>query len=390
MDSEGLHVDRWPAWADAQSARVAERAQEAEAARTIPQATVDELKAAGFFAMLAPTDLGGEDAGFPVFLDVVRRLAQGCASSAWAMSFLALHVWLLCRFERELQDEVFANGAIPLAPAPLAPTGTLARVEGGFRLTGAWEWATGVNHADWVMVSGIDPEGMGPRFCVLPLADVTVNDVWHVAGMAATGSNTVVASDVFVPTHRTLEAWRVKMGQTPGELLRPDGNVGWPMGATLSLVAATPALGAAEGALTVFTARMTEKLQAYSGQKQADLPTTHLRLGEGMAAVRAARLVWDDAIRTLARIGPQGPAASNEDLAAIRLAAADVVRLANVTVNGLAAAAGASSGFLSSPLQRHLRDVQMMRGHVVFDWDRAAQIGGKVALGIEPTCADLL
>ncbi len=64
--------------------------------------------------------------------------------------------------------------------------------------------------------------------------------------------------------------------------------------------------------------------------------------------------------------------------------------MANVAVNSLAGAAGASSGFLTSPLQRHLRDVQMMRGHVVFDWDRAAQIGGRIALGLEPTLADLL
>ena len=74
------------------------------------------------------------------------------------------------------------------------------------------------------------------------------------------------------------------------------------------------------------------------------------------------------------RIGPLGPAAPIEERAAIRLAAAHVVRLANEVADGLAAAAGASSSFLTSPLQRHLRDLQMMRGHVMFDWDRAAQI----------------
>ena len=135
---------------------------------------------------------------------------------------------------------------------------------------------------------------------------------------------------------------------------------------------------------------MKEKVQAYGHQRQMEVPATHLRLGEGLATVRAARLVWADAIQTLERIGPQGAAAAIDDLAAIRLAGAHVVRLANEAANGLAAAAGASSGFLSSPLQRHLRDLQMMRGHVVFDWDRAAQIGGKVALGIEPVPADLL
>jgi alkylation response protein AidB-like acyl-CoA dehydrogenase len=263
-------------------------------------------------------------------------------------------------------------------------------VEGGFRLTGRWEWATGVMHSDWVMVNAIEPGAPAPRFCVLPLADVQVLDVWKTAGMCATGSNTVVADNVFVPAYRTVEVWRIKFGQTAGEAIHPGTNVGWPMSPVLALVAATPALGAAEAALETFTARMREKLQAYSGAKVADMPLTHFRLGEGAATVRAARLIWADAIATLERIGPMGAAAPVEDLVAIRLAASHVVRLANEAANALAAAAGASSGFLSSPLQRALRDLQMMRGHVVFDWDRSTQIAGRMALGIAPGPADLV
>jgi len=366
-----------------------ERAAAAEVMRRLPDETIRDATDAGYLGMLTPRRWGGAGCEVATFLEATRRLGNGCASSAWTLSFLSLHAWLLCRFDPRLQEEVFAQGPAPRAPAPLAPTGKVTRVDGGFRLRGRWEWATGIMHADWVMVTAMDPES-GPRFCVLPRAEVEVEDVWHVAGMAATGSNNVVVRDAFVPEHRTLELWRIKMGQTPGEALHAGSNVGWPMGATLALVAASPALGAAEAALDAFTGRMKEKVQSYGFQKQAEVPATHLRLGEGLATVRAARLVWDDAIRTLERIGPQGPAAAIEDLAAIRLAAADVVRLANHAVNGLAAAAGASSGFLSSPLQRQLRDLQMMRGHVIFDWDRAAQIGGKVALGIEPTPADLL
>jgi len=374
---------------DAMVPRLRERAAHAEELRRLPEETVREAAEAGFLGMLTPRRWGGSQCDFATFLEATRRLATGCPSSAWTLSFLALHAWLLCRFEPRLQEEVFAAGPAPRTPAPLAPTGRAARVDGGFRISGRWEWATGVMHADWAMVAAVDPES-GPRFFVLPRAEIEVVDVWRVAGMAATGSNDIVVRDAFVPAYRSLEMWRIAAGQTPGEALHPGTNVGWPMGPTLTLVAATPALGAAEGALAAFTARMREKIQAYSGQKQGELPATHLRLGEGLATVRAARLVWSDAIRTLERVGPAGPAAPVEERAAIRLAGAHVVRLANEAADGLAAAAGASSGFLTSPLQRHLRDLQMMRGHVVFDWDRAAQIGGKVALGIETMPSDLL
>lgn len=374
---------------DALVPRLRERANDAEALRRLPDATIADAGAAGYLGVLTPRRWGGAQGDFATFLEATRRLGHGCASSAWTLSFLSLHAWLLCRFEPRLQEELFAAGPAPRVPAPLAPTGHAKPTDGGFRVRGRWEWATGVMHADWVMVTALDP-GSGPRFCVLPRAEVEVEDVWHVSGMAATGSNRIVIDDVFVPAHRTLEIWRIKAGQTPGEAFHPDTTVHWPLGPVLALTAATPALGAAEDALAVFTARMREKLQAYSGQPQAEVPATHLRLGEALATVRAARLVWDDAIRRLARIGPLGAAAPIDELVAIRLAAAHVVRLANTAADGLAAAAGASAGFLSSPLQRHLRDLQMIRGHVVFDWDRAAQIGGKFALGIEPSPADLV
>ncbi|MDB5431996.1 MAG: hypothetical protein JWP35_3112 [Caulobacter sp.] len=382
--------DRWTAWADAQAVVLAGRAQEAERLRHLPQATLDEATAAGLFRLVTPERWGGEGGDLATFYEVTRRLARGCASSAWTLSFLTLHSWILCRFSPRLQEELFAGGTVPLAPAPLAPSGVATPVDGGFRLSGRWEWATGVMHADWAIVNAIDGGPMGPRFCVLPLADMTIVDVWHTAGMCATGSNTIVAEDVFVPEHRTLEAWRIRMDQAPGAALHPGTNVTWPMSATLALAAATPALGAAEAALAAFTQRMADKLQAYSGARQAEMPATHLRLGEAVATVRAARLVWEDAIRTLGRIGPMGAAAPPEDLVAIRVAATHLVGLCNQAANGLAAAAGASSGFLSSPLQRALRDLQMMRGHMMFDWDRSMQIGGRMALGIGPGPTDLV
>ena len=378
------------AWADDFSARLGARAQQAEEQRRLPDATLNEAQAANFFGLLAPMSLGGAERSFAEFLDVVRRLGQGCASSAWTLSFLALHVWLLCKFEPALQDELFKDGGWPLAPAPLAPTGKARKAPGGYQISGRWEWATGINHADWVMVNCLEDGAMGPRFCVLPLADVVVEDVWRTAGMAATGSNTIVASDVFVPEHRTLAAVLLKFAPSPGEALHPGTTVVYPMTATLGLVAATPALGAAEGALAAFTERMKAKVQAYSGAKQGELPVTHLRLGEAIATVRAARLIWEDAVRLLERDGHHGHQTPMETLLALRLAAADIVRLANQATNSLAAAAGASSGFLNAPLQRHLRDLQMMRGHVMFDWDRTAQIAGKITLGQEPAASDLL
>ncbi len=381
----------WEDWADDMSLRLADRAAEAEEMRSLHAQTIQESQDAGFFALLAPVTAGGQGASFEQFLDIVRRLATGCASSAWVLSFLSLHAWMLCKFPAAAQTEFFKDGQIPMVPAPLAPTGSAERVEGGYRVSGRWEWATGINHANWVLVSAIDMETKEPRFCAIPVGAVEVEDIWFTSGMASTGSNAVVARDVVVPDHMTLPARQMAAGVSPGEALHPHSTLSFPLRAGLALVAATPAVGAAEAALGWFTQRMKTKQQAFSGgASQAEVQTTHLRLGEAMAHVRAMRLVWEDARTLLERIGPDGAKAPIDTQVALRLSAAQLVRLANKAIDIMAAAAGASANMRSAPLQRYLRDVQVIRGHVMYDWDRTCAMAGKVELGFPTGPADLL
>jgi alkylation response protein AidB-like acyl-CoA dehydrogenase len=126
-------------------ARLAERAQEAEKLRRLPPATIDDLNASRFTGLLLPVRYGGSQADFPAILDPVRRMAHGCASSAWTIGFYALHNWVLALFDERAQDEAFATRPF-LAPAPLAPTGRGVPTNDGVRLTGRWSWATGVMH----------------------------------------------------------------------------------------------------------------------------------------------------------------------------------------------------------------------------------------------------
>ena len=103
-------------------ARLAERAQDAERLRQLAPATIDDLRASGFTELLVPARYGGRQAAFPAILDPVRRMAHGCASSAWTIGFYALHNWMLALFDELAQEGAFATHPF-LAPAPLAPTG---------------------------------------------------------------------------------------------------------------------------------------------------------------------------------------------------------------------------------------------------------------------------
>nr|WP_281355413.1 acyl-CoA dehydrogenase family protein [Pseudarthrobacter psychrotolerans] len=116
---------------DALVPRLRERAAETEEIRRIPEASMAELKAAGVFQMLAPKAVGGFGMGLETYVEVVRRLAQGCVSTAWSVGHLVEHVWMLARWPQEAQDEVFANGPAPWLPPPAPLQGKQRRLPAG-------------------------------------------------------------------------------------------------------------------------------------------------------------------------------------------------------------------------------------------------------------------
>jgi 3-hydroxy-9,10-secoandrosta-1,3,5(10)-triene-9,17-dione monooxygenase len=197
--------------------RLAERAQDAERLRRLPADTIDDLNASGFTELLVPARYGGSQADFPAILDPVRRMAHGCASSAWTIGFYALHNWMLALFDERAQEEAFATRPF-LAPAPLAPTGRGVPTGEGVRLTGRWSWATGVMHGIWIIVGALcgPDDGIYPALALLPIGDIAIEDVWHTDGMRATGSNDVVITDVFVPGHRLVRVSDIYTGTAPG------------------------------------------------------------------------------------------------------------------------------------------------------------------------------
>jgi alkylation response protein AidB-like acyl-CoA dehydrogenase len=374
-------------------ARLAQRAAEAEELRRLPEATLADFRDSGLSRLLLPARYGGEQVPFSAILDPVRRMAHGCVSSAWTLGFYILHNWMLALFDERAQDEVFAGGPV-LCPAPLAPTGRGVPVEGGVRLTGRWSWATGIMAADWVMVgalccpgaagsatSGSD-DAMYPALVLLPADQVRVEDVWHTAGMRATGSNDVVIDDVFVPEHRLVKVTDIYAGTAPGAALYPSATYRWPMVPALALVAAMPALGAAEHVADVFADRLGERVLAYSGVAQKQQPAAQIRLGDARVRLRALDGLLRDTVTTLETMVADGVRIPRAVRAKARVAAAHIVHESRSVIADLLESSGASVQFLTSPLQRAKRDVDVISGHVVFDYDVSRELAGALEVGV--------
>jgi alkylation response protein AidB-like acyl-CoA dehydrogenase len=301
------------------------------------------------------------------------------------MSFLLLPAGLVSKFPRAARDELFAAGPAPLASAPLAPTGQLTAVDGGYRVAGRWEWATGVAHGEWVLLHALElAPRPATRFVVLPRTDVRVDDVWFTAGMRATGSNVVYVDDRFVPAHRTIPA-RTLLDSV--ESPDGDGLANVPVASVLCLVASAPALGAAEAAVGLYRERLMQRVLAYSlGDRAAEQPAAQVRLATATSDLAAARCRWNSAIASVAAAAVLGRP-SDQLRVDTRLAAAATVRAARQVIATVCEGAGASVYYVDQPLQRLQRDVETLKGHVVFDWDRTAELAGRFALGhgLRPT-----
>ena len=360
------------------------------ARRRLPAATFKDVTDNDLWRLVVPTSLGGHGLGIEPLANGTRILAHGCPASAWAISFLVMHSWLLTKFPAEARAELFLpERPYALTPAPLAPTGTLEAVDGGFVVTGRWEWATGLPNADWVMVHAVQlaPERAN-WFLIVPVEDVIVDDVWFASGMRATGSNTVGLHEQFVPTHRAVPAATL---MAPGGGVDGDGLAGLPVPPVLVLVAAAAALGAAEAVVDDFRRRIAGRVLAYTaGERQQDQPVTQARLGHAISDLAATPTAVGRRHRSVGRRRGVGGGLGLDERMAMRLTAAATVRSSREIIAIVADGSGASAYLAASPLQRLQRDVEVLKGHVLFDWDRTTELAGRFALDLPLRPTDMI
>jgi alkylation response protein AidB-like acyl-CoA dehydrogenase len=220
-----------------------------------------------------------------------------------------------------------------------------------------------------------------PALVLLPANDIRVDDVWHIAGMCATGSNDVVVDDVWVPEHRLVAVTDIYNGTTPGAALHDAAVYRWPMVPALALTAAMPALGAAERVADLFAARLGERVLAYSAVAQKDQPAAQVRLGDARVRLRAMRGLAQAAADDIQARVSGGQHIGRQVRAGVRAAAAHVVHESRAVIADLLEASGAGAQFLDNPLQRAKRDVDVISGHVVFDYDVSRELVGALDIG---------
>ena len=362
--------------------RLRERASAAENLRRQPDETIEDFRSAGFFTAMVPTEHGGSALGLNEFADLVRVLSRGDASAGWIAAFLISHTTVLYRFGAQAQAEFFAEKPYGLTVAAASPPGTADPVEGGYTVSGTWRFGSGVLHAEWAALSAMSPDG--PLSIVVPVSDVEIIDTWHVPGMKATGSNDIKVDGLFVPRHRAAHFPTFSSEHNEGAALTDYPLIGYPMNRTLNLIHSAVAIGTADAALELFAAGVGKRVRMQTRQKQIDEPITRQTYGKAWDLVHVAGLQMHDALAHTDRTwGPHstGPA-TLADRARINVGLTGSGQKAFQAIDLVARAAGASIFRTGDPMERLIRDAQVMRNHTAVDFETMASVAGGALLGV--------
>jgi len=183
------------------------RAEACEKARSVPVGTIALFHEAGFFRILQPRRWGGYEMHPNVFNRVLMELARGCPSSAWVVTVLGLHPFEVGLLDPRCGDELWGEDNSRLVSSSYAPFGTVEHAEGGYMLHGEWRTSSGCDHASGgAFVGGRVKNAAGEmefRSFLVPRADFAIKDDWYVVGLAGTGSKSLILDHVFVPAHRS-------------------------------------------------------------------------------------------------------------------------------------------------------------------------------------------
>lgn len=366
------------------------RARQGEIDRRIDDDVIRAIGRTGYFYQLMPEEFGGTGATIDDYINSTLIISEADLSTAWVASFYTLHNWYLAHFPKEAHDETWNAGfSYILTPATGAPLGSARPVDGGYIVNGHWKWGTGINHADWFMgillVEGRESEGLA--ICLTPTDDVTVVDTWQAAGMAATGSNDIIAKDLFVPEHRFISLAEVMSGNERTAKRFDNRIFAMPMIPFFTLSAAILPLGAARAAIALATERLKKHVRPGATIIQGDKPIAQSRLARANLLAKTAELKLRYVGRELTSYMDLPEVDRLPVSLALRAHAAEAVEMCRESISQVCATAGSSMHLLDNPLQRMARDVTVLSSHVVLDMDVALEQYGRDLLGLEPSSA---
>jgi alkylation response protein AidB-like acyl-CoA dehydrogenase len=365
---------------------IAKYALETEKGRRCADASVALLEGAGLFDVLKPKLYGGHQAPLRTMLDVSTEIGKACGGAAWITTLYGACMWLSSLLPKKGQDELHKIPNLKVAGV-LTPGGKATRVDGGYRMTGRWGFASGSPHADWLLLGAamLDKAGefQDHILCWVPKSEVTMLDDWYVTSLSGSGSNGVTVEDVFIPDHLHYSVIKAIEGDYASTHFKDEALYNSAYVPLLALILTGPAMGFALGAVEEFKRRTPGKPIAYTDYADTShAAVTHLALGEAVQRIDAGRLMAARACEDVDGIAATGEYMDRFLRSRVRADSGYAMQLMREGVDMLYHAGGGSVLSERNPIQRYWRDIHGASQHGVLAPATNLETYGRTLFGL--------
>jgi alkylation response protein AidB-like acyl-CoA dehydrogenase len=364
---------------------IEQRAAAIEADRAVPADLIENLRRCGVFRMYTPTSHGGLELDLRESLEVISELAAADGSVGWVAMIGSATPWLFCNLPRNAFDAIYASTPDVIHASSTVPAGTAERVDGGYRVTGRWPFASGCRHADWMLGFCVITEKGAPlpgsvpgvpltRVALCPAREWQIEDTWRVSGLKGTGSHHIVLSDHVVP-----DAFVFDLPAKEPCVKGPHYNAIAPF---VALSHAAFALGLAEGTRAdLVSLAKSGKRQFRAASSMRDSAIFQYEFAKADADVRAARAFLDAQTRKVWDLARELRLSNAEHGLEATQAAVWITTACTQAVDAFYSLAGGRALYESSPLQRRLRDMHAATQHVQVETRNYEAVGCALLAG---------
>ena len=366
--------------------RIRARATEIEAARQLPADLVLELANARLFKVAIPAAEGGLGADILTTLRVIEEVARADGSTGWCMAMAVNTFRQSAQFAPEARREMFFSDPVGVSAGSANPRGRAVAVPGGYRVTGHWFFASGCMHSASLHGACKVFDGGAPRrrpngdqevrvAYFYPKSAARIVDTWDVSGMRGTGSHDIEVDDLFVPEEHTFSALE-RRARVTGPINRIHGFD--LAGCGFCCVG----LGVARAALDAFVELAGAKIPRSSSELLRDRVVVQAQVGEAEALLRAGRALLFDVAGEMWQTVVAGGPVTERQRSDLRMAMTHAAQSAARATHMVCVAAGTTSIFASSPLERYARDAEVVTRHNQLQFVNYEAVG-RTALGLE-------
>jgi len=366
---------------------VADAAAEIERVRELPSQLLDKLHDARLFRLLLPADVGGDELDPVTLSKVTETIAAADASTAWCLGQGAGCAMAAAFLEPDAAQEIFGPREAVLAWGA-GIQGKAIVVDGGYRVSGRWAFASGSRHATWLGGHSYVFEADGSprlgadgrkidRSMLFTRSKAIIEDNWHVVGLRGTGSDSYSVEDLFVPEAHTINREDPVERRAQGQVFKLTTTQ------VFASAFAGVMLGIARGMLTDLTVLAMTKTQRGASSSLLDSQMFHAQLGDLEARFRATRAYLHTAQAEMWQDVLSGATLSMAMRANIRLATTHAINQGADVVAEAYRLAGQNAIFQGAPFERRLRDANAVSQQVQGRKTHYATVG-RIFLGLEP------